>query len=115
MPKTRQKVRAAPADPLKPRYKAIAPETRWTALWAGVRCAPSKVGATNPQIPTITKTRPRTLQTVFAIFLDPPVKRLRVATNRVLSTERTIVPNQRGVFGNARDCTPNRFRQRKSF
>src|SRR5690349_18345403 len=64
-----QNPRAAPADPAKPKYNAIAPDTMCTRLCGGVRCAPNKCGATNPAMPTITKITPRSLQTVFAILL----------------------------------------------
>jgi len=77
-----------------------------TKLWAGLRCAPSKVGAAKPATPTITKTTPRILQTVFAMTIPfPPVKtgqsRLRT------SIEEPCSPRigNREVFRKRADCT----------
>src|SRR6266850_7947944 len=69
-------------------------------LCAILRCAPSKLCEKIPAIPTIKKTKPRSLQTVFAIFLI--LRRNGYEPRRTRPFIRAPQSSRRGVFGNAR-------------
>src|SRR6267154_6728147 len=69
-------------------------------LCAMLRCAPSRLCEKIPAIPTIKKTKPRSLQTVFAIFLI--LRRNGYEPRRMRPFTRAPQSSQRGVFGNAR-------------
>src|SRR5437867_2369409 len=92
MPKSRQKPRAAPAVPAKPKYNAMAPDTRWTRLCAGFRCAPRRFGTRKPQIPTNTNTTPRgvaTMKFLVAVLLVPTMFSLGAVTQGQSLPRRT--------------------------
>src|SRR5262249_37095082 len=62
-----QNCRAAPNDPLIPRYNEAPPDTRCTTLCIFPRWAPRRLGLKKPTTPTKTNTTPTTTAMGFAI------------------------------------------------